>query len=123
MRRRVLPDTIEVRPPFVQGDLTIDFPQRRVTVGGQLISLSATEYKVLYELATNAGRVLTHNQILQRVWGPAYQGETELVRAFIRNLHRKLGDDARNPRYVFTEPQVCYRMPAPLTGLLPRLRV
>ncbi len=113
LRRRVLVDQMEVRPPFVLGDLMISFSERRVTVGGQVVSLSATEYKLLYELATNAGRVLTHDQILQRVWGPEYSGETELVRSFIRNLRRKLGDDARNPRYIFTEPQVGYRMPRP----------
>ena len=55
--------------------------------------------------------MLTHDQILQRVWGEEYMGDTELVRSFIRNLRRKLGDDARNPRYIFTENQVGYHMP------------
>ena len=113
LRRRVLPDQTEVRPPFVLGDLTINFAQRQVTLGARAVALSATEYKLLYELATHAGLVLTHGQILQRVWGPEYSGETELVRSFIRNLRRKLGDDARHPRYIFTEPQVGYRMPRP----------
>ncbi len=111
LRRRVLPDQTEVRPPFALADLAVNFTERRVTVGGQPVSLSATEYKLLYELATNAGRVLTHEQILHKVWGPEYSGETELVRSFIRNLRRKLGDDARNPRFIHTEPQVGYRMP------------
>jgi two-component system KDP operon response regulator KdpE len=97
----------------VLGDLSVNFAQRRVMVGGQPVSLSATEYKLLYELATHAGLVLTHTQILQRVWGPDYSGETELVRSFIRNLRRKLNDDARSPRFIFTEPQVGYRMPKP----------
>ena len=113
LRRRVLPDQIEVRPPFTLGDLTINFGERRVVVKGQPISLSATEYKLLYELVTHAGLVLTHDQILQRVWGPEYTGETELIRSFVRNLRRKLGDDARNPRYIYTEPQVGYRVPRP----------
>jgi DNA-binding response OmpR family regulator/anti-sigma regulatory factor (Ser/Thr protein kinase) len=113
LRRRVLSDQVEVRPPLVLDGLTINFVQRRVTVNGQPVSLSATEYKILYELASHAGMVLTHGQILQRVWGPEYSGETELVRSFIRNLRRKLGDEARNPRYIFTEPQVGYRMPRP----------
>jgi len=113
LRRRLLPDVTEVRPPFVLGDLTIRFAERRVTVAGQEVSLSATEYKILYELATHAGRVLTHHQILQAVWGPEYSGETELVRSFIRNLRRKLGDDARHPRFILTERQVGYRMPKP----------
>lgn len=113
LRRRLLPDRTEVRPPFALGDLSVDFADRRVSVGGTAVPLSATEYKVLYELATNAGRVLTHDQILHRVWGPQYSGEAELVRSFIRNLRRKLGDDARHPRFIFTEPQVGYRVPRP----------
>lgn len=113
LRRRVLPDQIEVRPPFTLGDLTINFGERRVVVKGQPVSLSATEYKLLYELVTHAGLVLTHDQILQRVWGPEYTGATELIRSFIRNLRRKLGDDAHNPQYIYTEPQVGYRVPRP----------
>jgi two-component system, OmpR family, KDP operon response regulator KdpE len=57
--------------------------------------------------------VLTHEEILQRVWGPEYSGEAELVRSFIRNLRRKLNDNARNPHYILTEHQVGYRMPRP----------
>ncbi|MBM3941478.1 MAG: response regulator [SAR202 cluster bacterium] len=113
LRRRLLPDRVEVQPAFVLGDLTVNFVQRQVVLGGQPVALSATEYKLLYELATHAGLVLTHAQLLQRVWGPEYSGEAELVRSFIRNLRRKLGDDARNPRYIFTEPQVGYRIPKP----------
>jgi two-component system KDP operon response regulator KdpE len=113
LRRRVLSDQMEVRPDLVLGDLTLNFVRRQVTVKGQPVALSATEYKILYELASHAGMVLTHGQILQRVWGPEYSGETELVRSFIRNLRRKLGDEARNPRYIFTEPQVGYRMASP----------
>ncbi|MFQ5933613.1 MAG: ATP-binding protein, partial [Dehalococcoidia bacterium] len=111
LRRRVMPDTVEVLPNYVLDDLTVNFAERRVYMGAEPVSLSATEYKMLYELATHAGRVLTHDQILQRVWGPEYAGETDLVRSFIRNLRRKLGDNARSPRYIFTEPQVGYRMP------------
>jgi len=113
LRRRVLRDQIEVEPPYEVGGLHVEFAARQVTVDGQEVKLTATEYKLLYELATNSGRVLTHDQILQRVWGPEYSGESQLVRAFIRNLRRKLGDDANNPRYIFTEPQVGYRMPRP----------
>ena len=113
LRRRLMPDQIEVMPRYLVGDLELDFAHRMVTVGGEVVSLTATEYKVLYELANHAGMVMTHGQILQRVWGPDYGGETELVRSFIRNLRRKLGDDARNPTYIFTEPQVGYRMPKP----------
>ncbi len=115
LRRRVMPDQLEVRPPLACGDLVIDYAARRVSVSGQEAPLTPTEYKLLYELATNAGRALTNDQILQRVWGPDYSGESQLVRAIVRNLRRKLGDDARNPRYIFTVPQVGYRMARPST--------
>jgi two-component system KDP operon response regulator KdpE len=95
------------------GDLTVNFADRRVTVAGQEVSLSATEYKILYELATHAGRPLTYAQILHLVWGSEYSGETELVRSFVSNLRRKLGDHARDPRFILTERQVGYRMPKP----------
>ena len=113
LRRRVLHDTLEARAPFVLHDLTIDFARRQVTTRGRPVVLTATEYKILYELATHAGRVLTHDQILERVWGPEYVGEASLLRSFIRNLRHKLGDDARHPRYILTERQVGYRTPAP----------
>ncbi|MGD0766539.1 MAG: PAS domain S-box protein, partial [Dehalococcoidia bacterium] len=110
LRRRSLPGMTEARPPFKLKDLSINFAERRVILGDQEISLSATEYKLLYELATHAGLVLTFDQILQRVWGAEYAGETELVRSFIRNLRRKLGDDAKQPSYILTERQIGYRM-------------
>jgi PAS domain S-box-containing protein len=91
--------------------LTVDFAQRQVTVGEEMVTLTATEYRLLYQLASNAGRTLTHDQILQRVWGEEYSGETELVRSMIRNLRAKLGDNGRHPRFIFTEPGVGYRMP------------
>ena len=113
LRRRVLVDQIEVRPPFEHDEMIIDFASRRVSISGEEIKLTPTEYKLLHELATNAGRVLTHDQLLQRVWGPEYSGESQLVRAIVRNLRRKLGDDARRPRFIFTLPQVGYRMATP----------
>ena len=73
--------------------------------------LTATEYQLLFELSVNGGRVLTHNQLLRRVWGLADSGDGRLVRTVVKRLRRKLGDDASNPDYVFTEPRVGYRMP------------
>ena len=98
------------RQPYRLGDLTIDYEDRNVTVSNRSVQLSATEYKMLCELSINAGRVLTHDQILQRVWGSEYSGESQLPRAVVKNLRRKLGDDANDPRYIFTEPRVGYRM-------------
>jgi len=113
LRRRADVSAVEARRPFVLGDLKIDFAARKVTLAGEPVSLSPTEYKLLCELAVNAGRILTYDQILQRAWGPEYSGETDLVRAFVRNLRRKLRDDARNPRFILTERGVGYRMAAP----------
>jgi two-component system KDP operon response regulator KdpE len=109
-RRRVLSDQTEVRAPYKLRGLELNFNDRRVTVDGVHMALSATEYKLLLERAKSAGRVLTRDQILHNVWGPEYSGENELVRSFIRNLRRRLGDHARNPRYILTEPQLGYRM-------------
>jgi len=113
LRRRVLPHVADVRAPLTLGDLTISFAERRVLKAGQQVALTAMEYKLLYQLATHAGQVLTHDQLLEQVWGPEYRGETELLRSMVRNLRRSLGDDARQPRYILTAPQVGYRMPKP----------
>ena len=103
----------EERRPYRLADVTIDYTARSLTVSGCAVNLTATEYRLLFELSVNAGRVLTHDQLLQRVWGTEYFGEGHLVRVFVGNLRRKLGDDARDPRYIFTEPRVGYRMAKP----------
>ena len=103
----------EERKPYRLADVTIDYSERRLTVSGCPVQLTATEYGLLFELSVNAGRVLTHDQLLQRAWGTAYSGEGNLLRVFIGNLRRKLGDDARKPKYIFTEPRVGYRMAKP----------
>lgn len=110
LRKRMTAIEPTNRPALVIDGLTIDFARRLVSRDGQAISLSPTEYRLLYQLATNPGRVLTHEQLLKLVWGEEYSGETELVRSMVRSLRHKLGDDARNPRYVFTEPQVGYHL-------------
>ncbi len=101
------------RQPYRLEDVTIDYAERVVTVSGCPVKLTATEYKLLFELSINAGRVMTHEQLLHRVWGARYSIEEYLVRVFVGNLRRKLGDDARNPRYIFTEPRVGYWMARP----------
>jgi DNA-binding response OmpR family regulator len=98
-------------PGLVLENLRIDFTRRMVTVSDQELTLTATEYNLLHCLASNAGRVLTHDQLLQRVWGEEYSGETEIVRSMIRNLRAKLGDNARNPRLILTHTGVGYSMP------------
>ena len=113
LRRRGSAGTTKPRQPYRLGDLTINYADRGVTLSGRPVRLSATEYKLLFELSISAGRVLTHDQLLQRIWGQEYSGEGQLVRVFVGNLRRKLGDDANNPTYIFTEPRVGYRMAKP----------
>ena len=96
--------------PYQAGDLVVDDEHRRVTVAGRDVPLTATEYDLLRTLAENAGRVSTHDYLLRRVWGWDHSGDTRPLRAFIKKLRRKLGDDAKEPRYIFTEPRVGYRM-------------
>ncbi len=110
LRKRLDPFQAEPSGPYEAGGLVIDYALRRVTVRGEPVELTATEYAVLYELTVHAPRTLTHAVLLQRVWGPEKVGEPWLVRDMVRRLRHKLGDDAGNPRYIFTEPRVGYRM-------------
>ena len=110
LRRRPAQAQNEAAEPFVLGDLTIDHTLRLVTVAGRGVQLTATEYRLLFELSANAGRVLTHEQLLRLVWGPLHSSDARIVRTFVKALRRKLGDDAGSPRYIFTEPRVGYRM-------------
>ena len=103
----------EPREPYVQGDLTINYAERLVTVAGRSVHLSATEYKLLFELSVNAGRVLTRDQLLRRVWDQDYPEGSQLLRTYVTYLRTKLGDDAKSPTYIFTEPRVGYRMAKP----------
>ena len=110
LRKRAAPHLAEPSLPFDTGALSIDYAHRRVSLAGRAVELTATEYALLYELSVHAGRVLTHNQLLQRVWGPERRGEPWQVREVVKRLRRKLGDDAQDPTYIFTVPRVGYRM-------------
>ena len=96
--------------PYRLGDLAIHYEERRVTVAGRPVQLTVTEYNLIRALSVNAGRVLTHEYLLRRVWGPQHSGDARLVRAFVKKLRRKLGDAAASPAYIVTEPRVGYRM-------------
>ncbi len=99
--------------PFVLGALAIDYDRHRVTVEGEPVVLTATEFELLRVLALNAGRVMTYDTLLRRVWSGRDGANANLVRIFVRNLRRKLGDDAANPAYIFNERGVGYRMAGP----------
>ena len=97
--------------PYVLGDLRIDYDERRVTVAGREVRLTAGEYSLLYELSVEAGRVLTHDQLLRRIWSLRNSGDVRVLRTLVKRLRRKLDDDAGSPTYIFAEPRVGYRMP------------
>ncbi|MCY3841984.1 MAG: ATP-binding protein [Acidobacteria bacterium] len=101
--------------PFLLGELTIHYEQRRVTVGGRLLELTATEFEMLRVLSVNAGRVVTYYSLLRQAWGGRNRGggDPKQVHAIVRRLRRKLGDDAARPFYVRNVRGVGYRMPGP----------
>ncbi|WP_419860406.1 ATP-binding protein [Candidatus Palauibacter sp.] len=100
--------------PFVLGDLAIRYDQRRVAVAGEAVQLTPTEYELLRVLSVNAGRVLTHESLLRQAWrgGDRRSPDPKLVRAVVKRLRRKLGDDAASPAYIRNERGVGYFMPA-----------
>ena len=110
LRKGTPSDRREPREPYLLGDLIINYAERLVTVAGRSVHLSATEYKLLFELSVNAGRVLTHDQLLRRVWDQDNFEGSQLLRTYVTYLRTKLGDDAKSPTYIFTEPRVGYRM-------------
>ncbi len=110
LRRKDGPGPFSQPGPYRLGDLGIDYGERRVTVAGRPVDLTAIEYAVLFELSASAGLVLTHSQLLQRVWGKGPESDAGTVRTIVNRLRRKLSDDAADPTYIFTEPRVGFRM-------------
>ena len=108
LRRREAP---RIPAPFLLGDLVVDYHRRRVTLAGLPVAMAALEYRMLAELSGNSGRVLTYQHLLERVWGERGSGDVRPMRAIVTRLRRKLGDDADNPTYIFTQPRVGYWMP------------
>ena len=109
LRRREVAEPTE---PYVLGELTVDYAQRRVTLAGRPVALSALEYGLLAELSAAGGRPLSYRHLQERVWGELDQEDLRPVRTMVGKLRRKLGDDSEKPTYIFTEARVGYRMPA-----------
>lgn len=100
--------------PVIQaGELVINFNDRQVTIGGKPVDLTPIEYKLLHFLAMNAGRVLTHDQIVSKVWGPVFKQETQYLWVNISRLRTKIEKDPRKPEYILTERGVGYYFPTP----------
>ena len=103
----------ETAPPssrYRRGDLTVDYAARTVTLAGRPLRLTAMEFRLLAELSANAGRTLTYNHLLQRVWNLSDNSDLRPLRTAVKSLRRKLGDSAANPQYIFTESRIGYRM-------------
>jgi two-component system KDP operon response regulator KdpE len=101
---------------FKADNLTIDFLKRLVFLGGEEIHLTPIEYRLLTVLARNAGKVMTHRQILKEVWGPPYVEQTHYLRVFMNQLRKKIEPDAARPCFLLNEPGVGYRFQTPREG-------
>jgi len=113
LRRTGSSEEAKVPPTFTCGDICVDFAQRRVTVRGQEVALTLTEYKLLCQLVSNAGRVMLHRELLTRVWGAEYQDELEYLRAYIRHLRQKIEENPHQPKYILSKPGIGYMFVSP----------
>lgn len=105
----------QVDEPVIRIDaLEVDLARRTVKLGQDPVALTPTEYELLRLLVTNAGRVLTHRQLLKQLWGATYLEQPHVLRVNISNLRRKLEQDASRPRYILTESGVGYRFKSDL---------
>lgn len=112
LRRADLPAPVEALPGFVAGDLAISFESHQVTLGGQLVKLTPVEYKLLYHLVRNAGRLLPHQALLDRVWGDDYGATTDHLKVFISRLRTKL-EVPSGQHFIETERGLGYRFVRP----------
>jgi len=113
LRRTTTPGKDSTPPTFTCDHITVNFVQRRVTVKGKEVPLTLTEYKLLSQLVSNAGRVMLHKELLTRVWGPEYQNESEYLRAYIRHLRQKIEEDPGRPKYILSKPGIGYIFSSP----------
>ncbi|GAC1401252.1 MAG: hypothetical protein NVS4B12_28270 [Ktedonobacteraceae bacterium] len=109
-RQSALPEQAPSQAIFTSGDLMIDYAQHIVTVQSRIMQLSRTEYKLLSTLAQNVGMVVTHELLLEKVWGPEYNRDIDFIWVYISRLRRKIETDSRHPKYILTIPDVGYKL-------------
>ena len=107
---RLMTDSELYIRPYRCGDMILDFSKRLLTIEGKEIHLTPIEYKIVACLARNSGKVITYSSILSNVWGPYTDGDNKILRVNMANIRRKLEKDPAQPRYIFTEVGVGYRM-------------
>lgn len=100
-------------PVFSASDLEVDLSKRLVLKKGVVIKLTGTEYELLTYFISNCDKILTHQELLQNIWGPEYGEESEYLRVFIRQLRRKIENDPSNPQFILTVPRIGYRFVKP----------
>ena len=111
LRLRKAPYQTGPMDPYELADLFIDYAERRVVFNGEPLHLTAMEYGLLTALASNGGRVMTHERLLRRVWAPGKRGDVRALRTLLRRLRVKLEEHGNDPTYIFSVPHVGYRMP------------
>jgi len=109
LRRHHTPAPATLGQIVVDDRLAIDFNKREVLIHGERVNLRPTEYRLLYHLVQRAGYVMTHNELLAKVWGPEYHDETHYLRLYVTYLRQKIEVDPANPVYILTERGVGYR--------------
>lgn len=109
LRRSLMPPPARKTEIVVDPDLKIDFARHEVLVRGKKVVLRPTEYRLLYHLVNNAGRLLTHETLLSKVWGREYRDEAHYLRLYITYLRQKIEQDPAHPKYILTERGVGYR--------------
>jgi len=112
LRRYQRPEEV-VSATVVCGQIEVDFARRTVKVGGNPVTLTRTEFELLRQLAQNVDRVVQHQELLTRIWGPEYRDDIDYLRAYIWYLRRKIEQDPANPQYIITSPGVGYMLTCP----------
>lgn len=109
LRRSEAPAPLARNVVNVDDRLTVDFDHRKVIVAGEEVHLRPTEYKLLHHFINNPGKLLSHENLLSKVWGPEYRDDTQLLRLYVNYLRKKIEADPANPRYIFNERGIGYR--------------
>jgi two-component system, OmpR family, KDP operon response regulator KdpE len=110
IRHKVMQQSITGEPVFILDNLKVDMSHRQVFLNEQEVHLTPIEYKLLTVLIQNAGKVVTHGQLLKEVWGPSYAKETQYLRVYMTQLRHKLESNPARPRFLINEPGIGYRL-------------
>jgi two-component system, OmpR family, KDP operon response regulator KdpE len=117
LRRAELPPPARALPDFIAGDLAINFQNHQVMIADKPVKLTPVEYKLLYHLVRNSGRLMPHQALLDRVWGPDYGATPDYLKVFISRLRAKIESDPNGPRFIENERGLGYRFVRPKDGL------